>query len=226
MPPTVHVIDDDDAFRASVVRLLSAAGYEVDAYASGDEFLARLPDGPGCILLDVRMPGPSGLELQDVVVRTGNPLPIVFLTGHGNVPMSVQAMRAGAEDFLIKPVAAASLLDAISRALARDAAERARRGEFAELQARYARLTAAERRVFALVVEGHLNKQIAYEVGCAERTVKAHRASVMQKMEAGSLADLVRLATVLAIRAPHDRWPGQGGRGPDRAEGLPAPRDR
>ncbi len=197
--PIVHIVDDDESFRHSTARLLRALGYTVETYGSGDDFLARLRRGPGCLVLDVRMPGPSGLELQQVLATRGEGLPIVFLTGHGDIPMSVSAMRAGAEDFLTKPVPMAQLKDAIDRALARDAGSRASRERMLSLRARYETLTPAERRVFAMVVTGMLNKQIAYDLNRAERTVKAHRSQVMLKMQAESVADLVRMADELGI---------------------------
>jgi len=200
-PPTVHVVDDDDSFRESLARLLRATGHRVEAYRSGEDFLARARPGPGCVLLDVQMPGPTGLELQRALAERNLGLPIVFLTGHGDIPMSVRAMRAGAEDFLTKPVAMPQLLDAVSRALARDAAGREAQEHLAQLRARYETLTPAERRIFAMVVTGMLNKQIAYDLGRAERTVKAHRSQVMLKMKADSVADLVRMADELGISA-------------------------
>ena len=178
---TVHVVDDDDSFRYSTARLLRTLGYHVETYASGGDFLARVRRGPGCILLDVRMPGPSGLELQDALAAKGDRLPIVFLTGHGDIPMSVRAMKAGAEDFLTKPVAMADLRAAIDRALAHDRESRAAREHTESLRTRYEMLTPAEKRILAMVVTGMLNKQIAYELERAERTVKAHRSQVMRR---------------------------------------------
>ena len=197
--PIVHIVDDDESFRHSTARLLRALGYTVETYGSGDDLLARVRRGPGCLVLDVRMPGPSGLELQQILATRGEGLPIVFLTGHGDIPMSVSAMRAGAEDFLTKPVPMAQLKDAIDRALTRDAGSRASRERMLALRARYETLTPAERRVFAMVVTGMLNKQIAYDLNRAERTVKAHRSQVMLKMQAESVADLVRMADELGI---------------------------
>lgn len=199
--PVVHVVDDDDSFRRSIARLLQACGRQVETYASGDEFLSRVRPGPGCVLLDVQMPGANGLELQERFMNRQDPLPIVFLTGHGDVPMSVQAIKAGAEDFLIKPVDKARLLEAVDRAIARDAAARTGREHHARLRAKYETLTPAERRIFAMVVAGMLNKQIAYDLQRTERTVKAHRAQVMHKMQAQSLADLVRMAVELGLDA-------------------------
>ncbi len=199
----VHVIDDDAGTRTGLCRLLEAAGYEARSYASaGDFLLADAADAPGCVLLDVRMPGPSGLELQQALARREHALPIVFLSGHGDIPTSVRALKAGAVDFLTKPVGRATLLAAIEDALARDAARRAEQDGLKELRERYLRLTPREREVFALVVAGKLNKQIAGEIGAAERTVKAHRAQVMEKMQVGSLADLVRAAERLTLSPP------------------------
>jgi len=193
--PVVHVVDDDDSVRVAVARLLDAAGYEVRAYSSAGEFLMVRPgDAPGCIVLDVRMPGPSGLELQEALAKQERRLPVIFLSGHGDVPMSVRAMKAGAVDFLTKPVERDALLDAVSAALARDAQYRIARQQVDGVRARYETLTARERQVFAGVVAGKLNKRIATELGTAERTVKAHRARVMVKMGVTSVAELVRLS--------------------------------
>ena len=198
--PTVHVVDDDDSVRTGIVRLLQAAGFEARGYASAGEFLLGrpLPDAPGCAVLDVRMPGPSGLDLQEALARLGTPLPVVFLTGHGDIAMSVRAMKAGAVDFLTKPVSRDALLHAVRTALARDAETRAAREGSRMLRARYEALTLREREVFAGIVAGKLNKQIAVELGTAERTIKAHRAHLMQKLQAGSVADLVHMADQLA----------------------------
>lgn len=196
----VHVVDDDDGMRRALERLLEAAGYQVRSYASAGDFLvADQGDKPGCLLLDLKMPGPSGLELQKALSRRGEPIPIIFLTGHGDVASTVQALKAGASDFLTKPVERVRLLAAVERALAEDAARRAERDELRGLQARYATLTAREQQVCGLVVAGRLNKQIASDLGMAERTVKAHRARVMGKMQAESLADLVRTAGRLGL---------------------------
>jgi FixJ family two-component response regulator len=193
--PLIHVVDDDASLRSAVVRLLSAAGFEAQAHGSaGDFLLSAPPDRPGCILLDVRMPGPSGLELQAGLVRQGVRLPVVFMSGHADLAAGVKAMKAGAVDFLSKPVERTTLLEALGRALARDAAERAVRVEAAALRARFAALTPRERQVFDGVVAGKLNKQIADELGVAERTVKAERATAMAKLGAGSAAELGRLA--------------------------------
>ena len=193
--PLIHVVDDDESLRTALLRLLSAAGFEACGYAStGDFLLHPLPDRPGCLLLDVRMPGPSGLDLQAALQRQGITLPVIFLTGHADVASSVRAMKAGAVDFLTKPVERDTLLDALQRALERDALQRAARDEADRLRARFASLTPREREVFDRIVAGRLNKQIADELGIAERTVKLQRAQVMAKLGAGSAAELGRLA--------------------------------
>jgi FixJ family two-component response regulator len=176
------------------VRLLKAAGHVVEAFASPREFLARERyEGPGCLVLDLRMPEMTGLELQDVLERAGHTLPVVFVSGHGDIPASVRAMKAGAIDFLTKPVQNRALLEAIERALARDAAARAVRAERDAARTRLARLTPRERQVCDLVATGLLNKQIAAELGTGEKTIKWHRAHVMGKLGVGSVAELVRL---------------------------------
>jgi len=191
--PLIRIVDDDAAFRLAVGRLLRLSGYEVRAFRSAGDFLMK-EDGlrPGCVLLDVRMPGPSGLELQEALARYADSLPIVFLTGHGDIPLSVRAIKAGAVDFLTKPVRKETLLAAIRAALARDAGSRAARDETRSLRDRYERLSEREREVLAHVVAGRLNKQIAAAIGVSERTVKSHRSRVMEKMHASSVADLVR----------------------------------
>jgi len=196
MPKLVHVVDDDASFRNSVGRLLRACGYDVAVYESAEQLLQQLPEatGPSCILLDVRIPGVSGPELQDRLARQGSTLPIVFLTGHGDIETSVQAIKAGAEDFLTKPVAKDKLLDAIERAIARHQAAREQHDRLNTLRAKVARLTPRERQVFDLVVRGRMNKQIAHELGTTERTVKAHRQRVMEKLQVESLAQLVSMA--------------------------------
>ena len=194
--PIVHVVDDDDSLRKAVTRLLHAAGYEVRAYASAGDFAlaSRERNKRGCVLLDVRMPGPSGLDLQEALAREDEPLPVIFLTAHGDVPTSVRAMKAGAIDFLTKPIKRDVLLNAVRLALARDMCLHTSREQLRDLRARFARLTPREREVFDLVVAGRLNKQIAVELGMAERTVKAHRGQVMTKMQVSSVAELVHLA--------------------------------
>ncbi|MGA8055553.1 MAG: response regulator [Burkholderiales bacterium] len=193
--PLIHVVDDDESFRTALLRLLDAAGFEARGYASAGDFLLHpAPDRPGCVLLDVRMPGPSGLELQAALQRQGVALPVIFLTGYADVDSSVRAMKAGAVDFLAKPVERDTLLDALRRALARDALQRTARDEADRLRARFASLTSREREVFDRIVAGKPNKDIAEELGIAERTVKAQRAQVMAKLEVGSAAELGRLA--------------------------------
>jgi FixJ family two-component response regulator len=202
--PIVHVVDDDDSVRTGVVRLLQAAGYETRAYGTAGEFLLGRSDrnAAGCLVLDVRMPGPSGLELQEALARFGVPMPIVFLTGHGDIAMSVRAMKGGAVDFLTKPVGQETLLAAVKAALERDAETRAALAHMNAMRERYGTLTPREREVFAGVVAGKLNKQIAAELGTAERTVKAHRAQVMEKMGVASVAALVRIADELREESP------------------------
>lgn len=201
--PVVFLVDDDAGVRRALARLLRAAGHQVSAFESAAQFLAAgVADQPGCLLLDVRMPEVGGLELQRALEADNHFRAIVFITGHGDVPTSVQAMKAGAVDFLTKPVAEEELLAAVGRALERDAAHRRKRGADQELRDRVARLSARERQVFELVTAGLLNKQIGVRLGTGERTVKLHRARVMQKLEAQSTADLVRIAERLGIVTP------------------------
>jgi len=191
--PVIHIVDDDEAMRTALGRLLRAEGYDVRFYVSAGDYLLRPPAaGAGCVVLDVHMPGPSGLELQQAVS-----LPIVFLTGRGDVESSVRAMKAGAVDFLTKPVEPAELLKAIRAALERDRAARRQRETLDEARVRYHSLSTRERAVFDLVVAGKLNKQIAGALGITERTVKAHRGQMMAKMQVRSVADLVRIAEIL-----------------------------
>jgi FixJ family two-component response regulator len=191
----IHVVDDDESLRAALLDLLDVAGYEARGYASTGEFLLHPPpDRPGCVLLDVRMPGPSGLDLQAALQRYAVTLPVVFLTGHADVPTSVRAMKAGAVDFLEKTVARDTLLDALQRALARDAAQRLDRDAAGRRRARLSTLTAREREVFDRIVAGKLNKQIADELGIGLRTVKAFRAQLMSKLGVATAAELGRLA--------------------------------
>ena len=199
----IHVVDDDDSLRMALLDLLDAAGFEARGYASTGAFLLDPPpDRPGCVLLDVRMPGPSGLDLQAALQRQGVALPVIFLTGHADVATSVRAMKSGAVDFLEKPVARDALLDALQRALARDAALRSAREEAARRSARLAVLTAREREVFERVVAGKLNKQIADELGISLRTTKAYRAQLMAKLGVDSAAALGRLAGELRDKPP------------------------
>jgi FixJ family two-component response regulator len=199
--PVIHVVDDDPSFRTAITRLLRAAKYEVRSYASAAEFLASPPcAAPGCIVLDLKMPGASGLELQQSIASTDEPLPIIFLTGNGDIPASVRAMKAGAVDFLTKPVERQMLLRAIQNALDRNAVERSSRANLRELKDLYETLTAREREVLAHVVGGKLNKQIAFDLGTTERTIKAHRGSIMGKLGIQSVAELARMAQDLGIR--------------------------
>lgn len=192
---TVYVVDDDASVRRSVGRLLRTAGYEVEAFASADDFLAHPPASePGCLLLDLRMPGRNGLELQEALVAARKRIPIVFVTGHGDVTSSVRAMKGGAVDFLTKPYSVEDLLEAVARAMAKEQRERREQAQVVELESRARTLTPREREVLRLVVRGLLNKQVAAELGISEKTVKVHRARVMQKMHADSMADLVRMA--------------------------------
>jgi RNA polymerase sigma factor (sigma-70 family) len=196
-PPTpiIHVVDDDDSLRTALTRMLRAAGYEVRAYPSAGEFLlARPANTPGCVVLDIYMPGPSGLDLQEALGKHGDALPVIFLSGHGDIPTSVRAMKAGAVDFLTKPVQRQVLVDAVRNALARDEESRKAREQDATLHAHFETLTPRERAVFTLVATGKANKEIAAELDTSERTVKAHRAQVMRKMQVASLADLVHVA--------------------------------
>jgi FixJ family two-component response regulator len=198
-PPVVHVVDDDPSFRRAVSRLLRATGYHVRDYPSATEFLTAKPGHlPGCAVVDVQMPGPSGLELQRALAVMEEPLPVIFLTGHGDIAMSVTAMKCGAVDFLTKPLKREILLKAVQTALALDAEARRCRMQWRELHARYEQLSPREREVFGQVVAGRMNKQIAQELGTVERTVKAHRAQVMKKMKAASVAELVHLAEQMA----------------------------
>jgi FixJ family two-component response regulator len=196
----VFVIDDDASMRDAISRLLKAVGLRVKTFASAREFLlSKLPDVPGCVVLDVRLPGLSGLDLQREMVERGIHVPIVFITGHGDIPMSVQAMKAGALEFLTKPFRDQDLLDAVRLGIHRDRRARVERAELAELRASLAHLTKREREVMSLVVAGLLNKQIALRLGTSEKTIKIHRSHVMQKMRAESLADLVRMSQKLGI---------------------------
>jgi FixJ family two-component response regulator len=198
----VYVVDDDASSRQSLEFLVRASGYTVRAFSSSKEFLASpRPEIPACLVLDVRMPGLTGLELQSELAKMGVRLPIIFITGHGDIPMSVQAMKAGAVEFLTKPFREDSILRAITLAIDRDRVAHRARLEMAELCRRHARLTPREREVMASVVTGLLNKQVAAELGASEKTIKAHRAKVMQKMEAASLADLVRMSEKLMAGA-------------------------
>jgi len=193
--PVVIVVDDDESFRRSTERLIRSEGFKVQSFGAATEFLkAERPDAPACVVLDVRMPGLSGLDVQKELARTGIDVPIIFITGHGDIPMSVQAMKAGAVEFLTKPFREQDLFDAIEEAIMRDRAARALGTKLADLRAHYNSLTPREREVMARVVAGMLNKQIAAEQNTSEKTTKFHRAHIMRKMQASSLADLVRMA--------------------------------
>jgi RNA polymerase sigma factor (sigma-70 family) len=201
MPGLVYVVDDDASFRTAIERRLRVAGYEVETYSSAQLLLDRVPaaERPGCILLDVQMPGLTGLELQSRLIELGSILPIVFVTGHADTPTTVRAIKAGAEDFLTKPASSEQLIAAIERALARYEALRSQRAKLDLILSHLARLTPRERQVFDLIVRGKINKQIATELGTTERTVKAHRHEVMEKMQVHSLAELVSSAERLGL---------------------------
>jgi len=195
----VFVIDDDESMREALKSLIRSVGLRVETFASAQEFLeSRRPNVAACLILDVRMPGLSGLDLQRDLVERNIHIPIIFITGHGDIPMSVRAMKAGAVEFLTKPFRDQDLLDAIQQALDRDRLARSHQAETAELHDRYQSLTPRESEVFGLVVKGLLNKQIALQLGTSEITIKLHRRQVMEKMDAASLADLVRMAERLS----------------------------
>src|SRR5216683_6543350 len=199
----VFVVDDDPAIRDALTSLLRSVGLAVETFGSAQEFLNRQPpDGPACLVLDVRLPGLSGLDLQRALATAQLTLPIIFLTGYGDIPMTVQAMKAGAVEFLSKPFRDQELLDAIQQALERDRKSREQRAEVAVLRGRFDLLTPREREVMPLLVAGLLNKQIAAELGSSETTVKIHKHHVMEKMRAGSLAELVRIADRIGILTP------------------------
>lgn len=208
----MYVVDDEETVRRALARLIRSAGMTAQTFRTAEAFLAEGRAVPtSCLVLDVRLPGLNGLELQDALARKGYPLSIVFITGHGDVPTSVRAMKAGAVDFLQKPFAGHELLDAIRRAVGRTREAVAKRAERSEIRRRYDTLTPREREVLALVVSGLLNKQVAGELGAAEKTIKIHRAHVMAKMQAPSLAELVRMAGLLDIPAQRSSWPGTAG---------------
>jgi len=200
--PTIFVIDDDPSVRQSLESLIKSVGWRVRTYGSAQEFLGSGHlEAPGCIVLDVRLPGLSGLDLQQALLRAKSHLPVIFITGHGDIPMSVQAMKAGAVEFLPKPFREQDLLDALKLALDRDRTTRQQRAELAALRTRYDSVTPREQQVMGLLVTGLLNKEIAATLGVSEVTIKVHRSQIMQKMQADSLANLVRMAERLGIPA-------------------------
>ena len=201
--PVIHVVDDDPSFRMAISRLLNVSGYEVADYESATSFLCTLQDAkPGCILLDVQMPDLGGLQLQDELAKLSRGWPIIFMTGHGDIPMSVRAIKAGAEDFLSKPVSRDTLLEAIKQALVRYGEKRQSQDQLDSLRSLVAALTPREAEVFALMVRGKLNKQISHLLGTSERTVKAHRHMVMNKLQVQSFAEAVSIAERLGLLAP------------------------
>ena len=200
--PTVFVVDDDSSMRDALRNLFRSVGLNVETFGVAQEFLSReRSKGPGCLVLDIRLPGLSGLDLQRQLADANIQIPIVFITAHGDIQMSVRAMKAGAVDFLTKPVDAPVLIDAVARAIARDSENRVVRARQEDVRTRYGRLTPREREVFAHLISGQLNKQVGFDLGISERTTKIHRRQVLEKMEADSIADLVRMASDLGIAA-------------------------
>jgi FixJ family two-component response regulator len=199
-PPIVHVVEDDRATREATARFFRAAGHQVRTYATASEFLELAPTNtPGCVVLDLDLPGLSGLELQRALVSREDPLPVVFLSGRSEVPQSVEAMKQGAVDFLMKTVDGSELLAAVSRAIARDDADRAERNRLRALRDRHGRLSPREREVLAHLISGQLNKQVGFDLGISEQTTKIHRHRILEKMQAHSIPDLVRMASALGI---------------------------
>jgi FixJ family two-component response regulator len=204
--PVVFIVDDDPSVRKALTNLLRSVGLKVEAFSSAQEFLSgKRPDAPGCLVLDVRLPGLSGLDLQRQLAEANIHMPIIFITGHGDIQMSVEAMKAGAVEFLTKPFREQVLLDAVQHAIERDRLAHTQRAAQAQLRSLYESLTAREQEILPLVVGGFLNKQIAGELGTTEATVKAHRAKLTHKMRADSLADLIRMAEKLGIPASNSR---------------------
>jgi FixJ family two-component response regulator len=197
--PVVHVVDDDASFLVALARLLKAAGYTVRTYASAADFLAKLGDGPGCVVTDLRMPGMGGLDLQQALMCGANVLPLVFLSGEGDIPTSVQAMRHGAEDFLTKHAPKEAIFAAVDRAIARDARQRAEGAHLHALRARFDALTSRELEILRHVVAGQINKQIAADLGISDRTVKFHRTAITTKLQVHSAAELTRLALAAGL---------------------------
>lgn len=202
----VFIVDDDPSVRKALGRLLRSFGFQVEVFSAAQKFLEhKLPDAPGCLVLDVRLPGLDGLELQRSLSEANVTLPIVFITGHGDIPMTVRAMKAGAVDFLPKPFEDQDLLNAVRQAIAKDVQARQEQADVTVLQQRVDALTPREREVLELVVSGMLNKQVGHQLGITEKTIKVHRAQVMHKMQAGSLAELVRMAEKVGIKPPQSQ---------------------
>lgn len=201
MPGLIHVVDDDASFRTAIERRLKLAGYDVATYSSAEQLLGRLPSGeqPACVLLDVKIPGLSGPDLQNRLLEIGSTLPVIFVTGYADIATTVRTIKAGAEDFLTKPVSSEQLIDAIERALARHDAAKTQRNKLDTFRRLLSGLTPRERQVFDLLVRGKINKQIAHELGTTERTIKAHRHQVMEKMRVHSFAELVSIAERLGL---------------------------